>query len=246
MNFRTLCVAVLSLLAIIAIGGISVSRFATSSRAEHPIPGLASVHVPTCSQRPPAVLATLGTLAAGHTPAELADQGFGAVPALVQTSADLDRQPASLPAQGTPGQLLVIVSKASPASVDAATLQSIPAIEHVATLDAQSADPSLRSCDNRLGDSPGAQALLAIATRAMVKGGYATEAQLDDQSTIFYISDDPIDQGDEFVTAILAQPVHRGDPERPLSQVLTPVAVEINNQTHQVLTEGYANWYAGQ
>jgi len=205
----------------------------------------------TCSQQESGILGTIGRLATGHSIGQLASQGVIGDPLFVAGRAQIDRagQGASSSDANT---LVVLHSTASRAPSPLNSVRGNATLQSVGVVHLQSDDPALRSCDRRVADSPQAQALVKRAAASMVNAGLVTQQQLDNASTTYYVSDDPMSPGNEFVTAVLAQgtPMEKGERSTgtalPASQLLTPVVASVNRVTGSVTDVGYANWYAGE
>lgn len=210
------------------------------------------LHAPpiACADRSNDVLAYLAEIKEGQSAAALGAQGYGAVPAIVPSQAQLRRGGGTVPATPATGLVVVRSNSLPGAAVDVASLQANPAVQSVGALTARSSNPLYRSCDNRLADSPGAQSLLRVAEPALLSAGLVTQDQLDAPSTIFYVSDDPFDSAHEYVTVVLASAIPPDDlaagKNPSVSSVLTPVVARVDVQTHQVSDVGFGNWYAGE
>ncbi len=215
-----------------------------------------------CERLPPAPLAVVGRIAPGHSASEMAAVGYGVAPALAYSRLEVVTGTALAPAPSAASlslsnQVVVLYPLHGRGVVrpeDVRGTTALAALSNVAQLNAQSSDPTLRSCDHRLSDSPRAQSLMQAATAAMVAQGVVTQEQLDASSTIFLISDDLLRPGYEYVSAVLARSVivTAPNPTDPYpvgamaSQNLTPIVASINTATKSVSSVGYGNWYAGQ
>jgi len=211
---------------------------------------LSSVALP-CDQQDSGTLAVVGRIALGHTAAELGAAGYSITPAFVKTQDRIARDSVVTPSVNADDQFVVVYARdhhTLSGDKDLKDLQASTALQGVGPVHAQSNDPALRSCDNRLADKPAAQELMRAATVAMVTQGFVTQAQLDASSTTFRISDDPTHSGNKFVTAILARPVQVSatSPAPSVAQSLTPIVASIDPTTKIVSSVSYANWYAGQ
>lgn len=215
-----------------------------------------------CERLPPAPLAVVGRIALGHSASEMAAVGYGVALALAYSRLEVVTGTALAPTPSAASlslsnQVVVLYPLHGRGVVrpeDVRSTTALAALSNVAQLNAQSSDPTLRSCNYRLSDSPRAQSLMQVATAAMVAQGVVTQEQLDASSTIFLISDDPLRPGYEYVSAVLARSVTvtAPNPTDPYpvgamaSQNLTPIVASINAATKSVSSVGYGNWYAGQ
>jgi hypothetical protein len=178
-----------------------------------------------CGQRNPARIAVIGQLAPGHSASEV--RGFGIAPAFN----GLD-----------PGTVVLYRGSDLP-PLEASDLQSEPAIAHAALLTAQTNDLSLRSCNYRLADNPKASAVASRAVAFMVDRGLVSQSQVAAGSTIFLLTDNPLNAAQMYFAVVLASPATATS---SASQTLTPIVATIERGSGRVLGAGVANWYAGQ
>ncbi len=173
-------------------------------------------------------------MAAGHTPAELTHEGY--------TVWDAASSTLGAPASSRAGGLVSLPFYDHGAPVNLERLQKNPAVAAAEYVRAQSTDPSLQSYNYRLEDRPATQRFLIPAEAAMVAGGFVTRAQIDDGSTIFLISDDPINGGHLIVTVDVSGPLVRNRPAPPNSHSLIAVVAFMDRTSGQVLDVGFGSW----
>ncbi|PZR60593.1 MAG: hypothetical protein DLM71_10525 [Chloroflexi bacterium] len=122
----------------------------------------------SCGQGTPSAIAEVGRLAPGHRITELQAAGYGAVQAISGVLYAKGSQP-----------------------LDTKALAVNPALASLAALLYRTNDMSMVSCNYRLADNPTAKQIAAAATQTMLANGVLTEAELQAESTIFFVTDDP-------------------------------------------------------
>ncbi|MGH7776556.1 MAG: hypothetical protein ACREPI_05185 [Candidatus Dormibacterales bacterium] len=140
---------------------------------------------------------------------------------------------------------LVVVH--SPAGFPApSAISANPAVAAAGIVRAQSEDPALRSCNYKLADSPGGQALLNAAVSRMAGLGLLTSQEVASPSTIALVSDDPLDSTRVFVTVLLEKPVNIVSPPVAMSSSVAPFTALVDKTTGVVISAGPTNWFVGQ
>jgi hypothetical protein len=119
-------------------------------------------------------------------------------------------------------------------------LQGNRAISSAGYLTAQSTDPTLRSCNNRLADNPRAQAIADSVEPVLVASGLITQAEFADLSTILIVTDDPTSSAYLFVAAVTAVPSIGTSPGS-----LTAIVATLDRKSMRVLSVGNGHWYDG-
>ena len=201
-----------------------------------------------CAQQDSGVLGTIGRLAPGHSVAELNRAGVSVDP-LANTAANVDRNGRGVSQVAADSLVLLThTGKSGPAGFE--SVHANAALQSAADVRFQSRDPSLQSCDRQLADSPAALRLAKLGGAAMIAAGLLTQQQFDAVSTTYFVSDDPMNASNVFVTVVLARAIPQvtGRPTAapPASQLLTPVLATVDRGTGVATVLGYANWYAGQ
>lgn len=84
--------------------------------------------------------------------------------------------------------------------VTEAELSALPDVRASGIVYAQSANPSLRSCDGQLSNRPADQPLIRAAGSALQSAGWSTQDQLESDGTSDYVSDNPLQSGSVMVT----------------------------------------------
>lgn len=198
--------------------------------ATPPSARLGGIHLSSCEEQQPGVIALLGRLAPGHSVAELASKGLGATQAIEGGDADL---------------IVIYPGSAEP---DVSRLRGDASLRLVAPLLAQTTtERELRSCDYRLADKPEAAAIAAAASKAMIEAGLLTSAQIGAGGTMFLLSDDPTDPNYLFLTISTAIGFDKlpASPAK-LSGARTAYVAVVDRTTRKIVQVGKAHWYDGQ
>lgn len=190
-----------------------------------------------CSAQQPGTIGLLGQVAPGHSARELQAQGYRVYTAIAgtlgQRAGDRDNlvEIGSRLEGGQPAELSV--------------LRLNPTLSAAGAVMAQSLDPALRSCNYRLDNKPAATRLVANAETAIVRARLTTRAEFGKDSTIFMVSDNPLDSAQVLVTVDVAGPTIP-DPFEATSNLhsLVPIIAVVNRASGQVLQVGFGAWYA--
>lgn len=227
-NAGVLAIAMAAALATLVHGGPTSE---TSLKAA----GSRAIDTP-CDSQQPGGIGMLGRLAPGHSARELQAQGYRVYSAVART-------PGQKP---TDADRIVEIGRQvqSGQPTELAVLRLNPALSAVGPVLAQSLDPTLRSCNYKLDNRPAALRLRGKAETAMIQAGLISRAELASDSTIFLVSDNPLDSHQVLVTADVAGPTIP-DPFETTSNLrsFVPIIAVINKESGTVVQVGFGAWY---
>ena len=103
-------------------------------------------------------------------------------------------------AAGAPSIIIVNPRETDGTAVSTEALAAEPDVQAAGSVNPQSSDPNLLTCDYRLSDRPADAPLVGAAKSAFAAANLATPADLNSEDAVYMVGDDPLNAADNFVT----------------------------------------------
>src|SRR5579872_6179717 len=103
-------------------------------------------------------------------------------------------------ASESPAIVMVNPRKTDGTAVTTQALEAEPGVDSAGSINPQSSNPDLLSCDYTLSDQPADAPLVQAAKTALASSGLATTAAMNGEAAIYMVGDDPLNAADNVLT----------------------------------------------